>query len=354
MVGRRQPGVPRAVASSWYARMLGGGLEDADELIAERLPAAAARAAGGLRALRGGAVWWLAGRDGAIVLTRGEPGALSALVLAAWVGRRRVVLLELIPPPSARAGWRRLVRKAWWRAVERPSVRRVMIAGQVLTERERDDCARLYGIGADRLQYLPWAWSRDATEPPTTGGREGVLAAGRAGCDWPTLFAAAAGRDWPLTVVCGRRDLAAVNDLNADGRARVLCEVPRGEFDDLMRRASVFAMPLEDRPGSAGQVRLMTATQARTPTVASAVPALAGYAVDGRTALLVTPRDPVALGSAIDRLLADPPAAARLADAAFDRASEWTYPRYFAAVRELIENALAGRPVPPRAPLAPE
>src|SRR3954447_17472388 len=250
-----------AVASSLYARSLGHGLIDADELIGERLPGLAAHAFVRLPVLRGAAIWWLAGSDGRLVLIRGESGALSALVLAAWAGRRRVVLLELIPPPRSKVGWRRALRLAWWRVVERPAVRRAMVAGQVLTRSEREECAELYGIPAHRLQYLPWAWCRDGSEPAPTGQRRGVLASGRAGCDWPTLFAAAAGRDWPLTVVCGRRDLAAVNALNANGRARVLAEVSRSEYDLLVRSAQVFAMALEDRVRSAGHVRLMTATQ---------------------------------------------------------------------------------------------
>jgi glycosyltransferase involved in cell wall biosynthesis len=334
--------------------MLGGGLDDADELIAARLPHVAARAATRVRMLRGAAIWWLAGSDGKLVLVRGERGALSALVLAAWAARRRVVLLELIPPPRSKVRWRRALRLAWWRVVERPAVRRVMVAGQVLTRREREECAELYGIPAHRLQYLPWAWCRDESEPAPTGQRTGVLASGRASCDWPTLFAAAAGRDWPLTVVCGRRDLAAVNALNVNGRARVLAEVSRVEYDRLVRSAQVFAMPLEDRVRSAGHVRLMTATQARTPTVATAVPALYDYAVDGESALLVAPEDPTHLRSAIERLLADPSAAARLAEAAFDRAREWPYRSYFEAVAALVDDAITGRTIPPRAPLAPD
>jgi glycosyltransferase involved in cell wall biosynthesis len=145
-----------------------------------------------------------------------------------------------------------------------------------------------------------------------------------------------------------------VNALNANGRARVLAEVSRAEYDRLVRSAQVFAMPLEDRVRSAGHVRLMTATQARTPTVATAVPALDHYAVDGETALLVVPGDSTQLRSGIERLLADPSAAARLAEAAFDRAREWPYPRYFEAVAELVDDAITGRSIPPRARLAPD
>jgi hypothetical protein len=334
--------------------MLAGDLVDADALLEDRLPALAARAARRLPWLRGAAIWLLAGREGALILTRGEPGAMTAIVLAAWVRRRPVVVLELIRPTASASRWRRPLRSAWWRAVERPAMRRALVGGQVLTAAARENCERAYGIAPGRLQYLPWAWSRDPDEPTGPGGeRRGVLASGRAACDWATLFAAARGRVWPLTVVCGARDRPAVRALNARGRADVRCEIPRPEHDELVRAAAVYVLALAEHDGGAGHVRLMTATQARTPVVASAVAALDGYAIDGETALLVPPGDPEALGRAIDRLLADPGEASRLARNAFARGSRWTYPRYFDAVRDLIDAALAGRPLPPRAPAAP-
>jgi glycosyltransferase involved in cell wall biosynthesis len=335
--------------------MLGGGLVDVEALIAARLPAAIAGAARRLAVVRGFAIWALAGPGGSLVLCRGEPGATTAIVLAAWLGRRRVVVLELIRPPRSPSRWRRLAREARWRAVERPAIRRAMVGAQVLSAGAREDCARRYGLPAERFEHVPWAWSRDPDEPaPAAGGRRGVLASGRAGCDWVTLFAAAGGRDWPLTVVCGDRDLAAVAALNPDGRAVVRCEVPRGEHDELVRRAAVYVVALREGVESAGQVRLMTATQARTPVVATAAGALDGYAVGGETALVVPPGDPRALRTAIERLLAEPETGSRLAAAAFDRGRRWTYERYFDAIRDLVAGALSGRPLPPRAPSAPD
>jgi glycosyltransferase involved in cell wall biosynthesis len=144
-----------------------------------------------------------------------------------------------------------------------------------------------------------------------------------------------------------------VQALGEASGARVLAEVPRPEHDRLLRSAAVYVIPLLDEPGSAGQVRLMTATEAATPVVASGVEALDGYAVDGETALLVPPGDAGALRAAIDRLLADPALARRLAESALGRGRAWTYPAYFRAVLELIEGVLADRPLPPRAPAAP-
>jgi glycosyltransferase involved in cell wall biosynthesis len=340
------------LASSWYARMLGGGLIDVEEAIDDRVPGPLLPAVRRLALLRGLAVWALAGRGGALVLKRGERGALTAIAAAAWLGRRRVVILELAVPPRSPSRWRRALRTLWRRLGERPALRRVVVGAQTTTEAERHLCSRAYGIPLGRIQHVPWAWSIEGRGAPHEP-RDGVLASGRAACDWPTLFAAAAGRPWPLTVVCGRADLAAVSALNADGRARVLCEIPREEHHRLLRSAAAYVVALVDVPGSAGQVRLAAATEAGAPVVASAVAALAGYAVAGQTAILVRPGDPVALRDAVERLLSDRAEARRLAGAALERARAWTYASYFAAIRELVAIALAGRQLPARAPAAP-
>ncbi len=340
-----------AVASSWYARMLGGPLLDVEALIEARLPRPVARAARRVGLIRGLAMWALAGRCGALVVTRGEPGAMTATLLSAWLRRRAVVILELIVPPPSRSGARRLLRRLLWLVIERPAVRRTLAGAQVLTAAERGRYARLYGIPPDRIQHVPWAWCREGGEMPR-GPRDGVLCTGRAACDWETLFAAASGAEWPLTVASSARELRRVQAVGRASGARIVAEVPREDHDRLVRSAAVYLIPLLHQPGSAGQVRLMTATEAGTPVVASAVEALEGYAIDGETALLVPPGDPGALRAAVDRLLADRDLARRLAEDALARARVWTYRDYFGAVRELIDDALAARPLAPRAPAA--
>ena len=341
------------LASSWYARMLGGGLIDVEEAIDDRVPGPLLPAVRRLALLRGLAVWALAGRGGALVLKRGERGALSAIAAAAWLGRRRVVILELAVPPRSPSRWRRALRTLWRRLGERPALRRVVVGAQTTTEAERHLCSSAYGIPLGRIQHVPWAWSIEGRGAPHEPRDGGVLASGRAACDWPTLFAAAAGRPWPLTVVCGRADLDTVTRLNAGGRARVLCELPRDEHHRLLRSAAVYVIALVDVPGSAGQVRLAAATEAAVPVVASAVAALDGYALGGRTAILVPPGDPAALRDAVERLLSDRAEARRLAAAALDRARAWTYASYFAAVHDFVTAALAGRQLAARAPAAP-
>ena len=117
-------------------------------------------------------------------------------------------------------------------------------------------------------------------------------------------------------------------------------ELPRDEHDRLLGEAAVYAIALRDDAPSAGHVRLMAATDAGMPVVAGRIPALAGYLEDGVTARLVPLHDPGAMRAGIEELLAAPAAAERLAAAARDRARDWTYAEYFAAVRELVGDSL--------------
>jgi glycosyltransferase involved in cell wall biosynthesis len=151
------------------------------------------------------------------------------------------------------------------------------------------------------------------------------------------MFAAAARQGWELTVVCGRRDLARVQELNQGGTARVLCEIDQVEHERLLRGAAVFVIPIRDGAPSAGQVRLMDATDAGTPIVVSRVPALAEY-VDDESTLLVTPGDADALRSAVDLLLDSAELRDRLIAARAEAARGSTYHDYFSAIGRLVDS----------------
>ena len=329
----------RVITSGWYAANIGAPCIPIENAVAGGL--ARTRIGRGLKL-------YLATRSSSgAAIRRTERGALTALSLAAVFGRARIVVLELIPDRPARPGWRRTLKRMWFAMVERPIVRHGMTAGQTLSASERPEIARLYRLDPGRLEHVPYAFTRTAMAPsPAAVERSGVLSSGRAACDWETLFAAASGSDWPLTVVCGAEHLTRVEELNRDGRARVLNEISRDAHDELMRAAAVFAMPLIEDGLSAGQVRLMTATECGTPVVASRVRTLAGYVVEGETALLVEPGDPPALRAAIESLLTDAPARERLASAALEHGRERTYADYFADVGAMLARVLELGPRP--------
>jgi glycosyltransferase involved in cell wall biosynthesis len=85
------------------------------------------------------------------------------------------------------------------------------------------------------------------------------------------------------------------------------------------------------------------------PLLATAVGGIPDVVVDGETGVLVPPRDPSALGEALDRLLRDPAERRRLASQARERLGEYTLERAAGRFAELYEELLAeaGRPVQP-------
>jgi glycosyltransferase involved in cell wall biosynthesis len=127
----------------------------------------------------------------------------------------------------------------------------------------------------------------------------------------------------------GVEELAAAADgLNlvvaGDGPLRALFPqargmLPRDELYALMARASVVVCP--SRRDGLPVVCAEAMGHAR-PVVASAVGGLPDMVRDGETGLLVPPRDPAALRSAIDRLLADPELRRQLGRAARERIAE--------------------------------
>jgi glycosyltransferase involved in cell wall biosynthesis len=122
--------------------------------------------------------------------------------------------------------------------------------------------------------------------------------------------------------------LEAVGDLNlvvaGDGPLRdrvpnALGAVPHAEVERLLERASVVVAPCEREGFGLAAAEAMAFGR---PVVAAAGGALLDLVADGRTGLLVPPRDAPALRAAVERLLADPGECERLGRAAHELARE--------------------------------
>jgi colanic acid/amylovoran biosynthesis glycosyltransferase len=101
--------------------------------------------------------------------------------------------------------------------------------------------------------------------------------------------------------------------------ARFLGPLPQEDVLGRYRRASVYCLPCVvagsgDRDGLPTSV--LEAMALGVPVVTTAVSGLPEAVIDGHTGLLVPQHDPEALAAAIERLLADPELAARLASQA--------------------------------------
>jgi glycosyltransferase involved in cell wall biosynthesis len=108
-----------------------------------------------------------------------------------------------------------------------------------------------------------------------------------------------------------------IRDLDLGGHVTSLGRLPHAELLELISCAQIAAIAStnEGLP-----VTALEAMSVRTALVATAVGGLPEVVDDGRTGLLVPPRDPHALADRLEALLADAPRREELADAGFEHA----------------------------------
>lgn len=334
-----------ALVDTWYAGSVRPGTTPLSEVLERRVPTWVIRLSERVGPVRGILHFWFGRRFEKVVTIERWHGSFTLLLLEAWLRPRaqpRVVLIELIGRVPPKRGWRRVAYRAWFGALRRPTMRRALRCGHVMTEWEVHTNAERLRLPEDRFRYVPWPLLRSGIHelPPFQEAERDVVASGASYSDWDTLIEAAHGRDWSVTVMCGLPVDAARIASHPDAAAfEVLCQVPREEHDRRIRDAAVYALPLHDGRVSAGQGRAMAAFTSGTPLVLTRTDCLTSFVEDGVTALEVPEGDAVALREAIESLLADPARRRRMRDAAFDRARSWTYDDYLAALTDLVAEA---------------
>ncbi|MGH2531376.1 MAG: glycosyltransferase [Thermomicrobiales bacterium] len=116
-----------------------------------------------------------------------------------------------------------------------------------------------------------------------------------------------------------------IMDLGVNGQVELVGPLPREALIELYPRASVFAAPCvvgNDGNRDGLPTVLIEAMALGVPVVATPVTGIPELVDDGRTGILVPERDPAALATAIEKLLADPLRAGELAAAGRTRIEE--------------------------------
>jgi glycosyltransferase involved in cell wall biosynthesis len=195
-----------------------------------------------------------------------------------------------------------LARRAPWLA------RRVLRRARLVIAASNDLAERARALGAREVRVIP-----SGVDVPPQVGEEAepaeVLYAGRLSPEKGVLELLEAAQGMNLVVA-------------GDGPLRDRVPFARGfvqhdELQQLYARAAVVACP--SRREGFGVACLEAMAQGR-PVVATSVGGLLDLVVDGETGIVVPPRDPAALRSALERLLADPDLRRRLGTAGRDRA----------------------------------
>ena len=203
-----------------------------------------------------------------------------------------------------------LARRAPWFA------RRVLGGARFVIAASRDLADRARALGAHDVRVIPSGVDLppqvgDEAEPPE------ILYAGRLSPEKGVLELVEAAKGLKLVVA-------------GDGPLRDRVPMARGfvqhdELQHLFARAAIVACP--SRREGFGVACLEAMAHGR-PVVATGVGGLRDLVVDGETGIVVPPRDPVALRSALERLLGDPQLRRRFGAAGRERArAEFSWER---------------------------
>ena len=240
-------------------------------------------------------------------------------LLAGFVRAARRVDADLLHAHWLPAGWvaarsgKPYVVQVWGTDVELARraprlARRVLRGARLVIAASNDLAERALALGAREVRVIP-----SGVELPEQVGSEAeppeVLYAGRLSPEKGVLELLEAAQGLNLVVA-------------GDGPLRDRVPFARGfvrhdELQQLYARAAVVACP--SRREGFGVACLEAMAHGR-PVVATRVGGLLDLVVDGETGIVVPPRDPAALRSALERLLADADLRRRLGTAGRDRA----------------------------------
>ncbi|HWC82741.1 MAG TPA: glycosyltransferase [Pseudonocardiaceae bacterium] len=141
-----------------------------------------------------------------------------------------------------------------------------------------------------------------------------------------------------------RRLLSLADDLGVRHRLRMVGQVPREDMPALLRSADVVVCTPWYEPFGITPLEAMASGK---PVVAGAVGGLIDTVVDGVTGILVPPRDPAKLASAVRELLADPALRERYGLAGYDRVhARYSWARIATDTLRAYHRVAAASPVP--------
>jgi glycosyltransferase involved in cell wall biosynthesis len=212
----------------------------------------------------------------------------------------------------------------------------------VFSQMERQLYADYFGLPIERFHFLHWGVASPLSIPePRSIAGPYVAALGGEARDYATLMAAARQRpDTRFVVIARPHNLLGID---VPGNVEVRTNLPWDQAWSLVAHADLALIPLLTGETPNGHVTLVGGMHLGKAQIVTDSRGVHDYAQHEENALLVPPRDPVALARAIERLQDDPDLRARLGGNAAAFAEEHCSEAMTArGARRHVEALLAG------------
>jgi glycosyltransferase involved in cell wall biosynthesis len=167
---------------------------------------------------------------------------------------------------------------------------------------EIDLIANYLDIPRSRVRFVPLQRAPIGVEDAEEDAQPFVLAMGSANRDYKTLVEAAKITSLPLTIVAAPRCVA---DISLPPNVKFLTALTPHQCHVLVRQARFSIVPLADTAAASGQVTVIEAQRLARAVIATRSMGTIDYIDDGRTGLLVDPRNPEDLAGAMRKLWED-------------------------------------------------
>jgi glycosyltransferase involved in cell wall biosynthesis len=206
---------------------------------------------------------------------------------------------------------------------------------------ERTLYSEYFGLDPSRFDVQLWGIEKPFVpeNSPRIIDGDYVCAVGSEGRDYKTLFAAARLTPGIRYVIVTRP--YNIPSLPVPENVKLLVNIPSDECWILVNQSRILLVPLRDSEVPCGHVTLVAGMHLRKAMIVTDSAGVADYVRNGGNAVLIPPKDPQALGRAVEALLEDGQLAARLGEngARFARAncSEASTIRYLRGLLHKLE-----------------
>lgn len=140
-----------------------------------------------------------------------------------------------------------------------------------------------FKLRSEKFTFIPFH-TNFPSPPANTHGKGYVLAAGKSGRDYKTLFDAVKGQRLKVIVVS---DLASMHGLTPPSNVEIFYDIPIERYYQILAGADVVVVPLKEKVCSTGQVVILEAMAQGKPLVITDCLGSRDYVVDGKNGYLV-------------------------------------------------------------------